>query len=141
MTHRLTDLEDALRALGEHGERIAAFDPAPEDLDDISTGLTRAHRALAAARAVIGRAGCRVHPSAPLDPTTGNACLLCETARRRGQLPEQPTQAPAVPFTDICREVAVHGQEEAVRRYGAPTVARALNRCRNEPDLTEEPAS
>lgn len=130
MTHRLTDLEEALRELGDAGNRIAAFDPGPEDLDEIAAGLARAHRALAAARGIVGRSGCRQHPTGPVDQENGG-CLLCATARRRGQLPEQPARPAATPLTDICQEVAEHGHDEAVLRHGAPAVARALLRCRN----------
>ncbi|MXM66755.1 hypothetical protein GR925_25820 [Streptomyces sp. HUCO-GS316] len=140
MTHRHRDLEDALRALGEHGDRIAAFDPGPEDLDEIGAGLTRAHKALTAARGLVGRTGCPVHPSAPVDPAAGGGCLLCETARRRGQLPQQEPATAAATVAEICEQVAAHGQEEAVRRYGPRAVTRALLHCQPDPDQTKESA-
>ncbi|UJV42926.1 hypothetical protein [Streptomyces sp. AMCC400023] len=140
MTRRFTDLEQELRALGEHGDRIAAFDPSAEDLDDIGAGLARAHKALTAARGTVGRTGCRLHPTVPGDPAAGDACLLCETARRRGHPPAPAAALGVVSLADICRDVAAHGQEEAVRRYGPRTVTRALLHCRHT-DLTEESAS
>ncbi len=48
--------------------------------------------------------------------------------------------AQAVPLEVVARTVGEVGQEEAVRRFGARTVTRALLRCRNELALTQESA-
>ncbi|MEN1889498.1 hypothetical protein [Streptomyces mirabilis] len=45
-----------------------------------------------------------------------------------------------MPLEQICQAVAELGQDEAMRRYGARTVTRALLRCRFDPMLTEESA-
>ncbi|MEU7323334.1 hypothetical protein ABZ682_22705 [Streptomyces griseoviridis] len=139
MSDLTTELGDALRALGEHGEHLTAFAAAPEQLDDIAADIERARRLLASVRAELAPTGCRIHPAAPADPATGAACLFCATNRRRGQMPGQQSAA-TVPLKEICRAVAEFGQEEAVRRYGAQTVTRALLRCRFDPALTEESA-
>lgn len=139
MTDTTTDLAGALRTLGGHGDRLTIFAASPEQLEEIAQDLDRARRLLAAVRAEQGLTGCRQHPAGPVDHADGG-CLLCSTARRRGQLLPQP-EAPAVtPLTDICREVAQHGHDEAVLRHGARAVARALLHCRNTTDLTEESA-
>ncbi|MDX3345971.1 hypothetical protein PV387_23065 [Streptomyces sp. ME02-6987-2C] len=141
MSHTTTELGSALRALGERGEHLLAFEAAPEQLDEIDEGLENARRLLAGARAELAPSGCRVHPSAPSDPASGERCLFCATNRRRGQAPGQPaTVIEAVPLEQICRAVAEHGQDEAVRRFGARQVTRALLRCRFDPMLTEESA-
>ena len=139
MTDTTADLGRALRALGEHGDRLILFAAAPEQLDEISRDLDGARRLLAAVRAEQGLTGCRQHPSGPVDQAEGG-CLLCATARRRGQLPEQPAGPAVAPLTAICREVAEHGHDEAVQRHGARAVARALLHCRNTTDPTEESA-
>lgn len=139
MTDPTTDLGRALRALAEHGDRLTVFAASPEQLDEIGRDLDQARRLLAAARAEQGLTRCAQHPGGPVDTEAGG-CLLCATARRRGQLPEQPTTTPAVPLTDVCREVAVNGQDAAVRRYGPVTVTRALLHCRHDTYLTEESA-
>lgn len=130
MTDTTSDLAGALRALGSHGDRLTIFAASPEQLEEIAQDLERARRSLAAVRAEQGLTGCRQHPTGPVDQENGG-CLLCATARRRGQLPEQPARPAATPLTDICQEVAEHGHDEAVLRHGAPAVARALLRCRN----------
>lgn len=140
MTDTTADLGRALRALGEHGDRLTLFAASPEQLDEIGRDLDGARRLLAAVRAEQGLTGCRQHPAGPVDLAAGGGCLLCSTARRRGQLPVQGAAPAEVPLTEICREVAEHGQEAAVLRHGARTVTRALLHCRNEPDLTEESA-
>ncbi|MYR58880.1 hypothetical protein GTY54_22440, partial [Streptomyces sp. SID625] len=118
MTNLTTELGSALRALGEHGDRLTVFEAAPEQLDEIGADLDRARRLLADVRAEQSPAGCRVHPSAPRDPATGEACLFCATNRRRGQTPgETATVTAAVPLEQVCRAVAELGHEEAVRRF------------------------
>ncbi|MDQ1018815.1 hypothetical protein [Streptomyces afghaniensis] len=139
MSSLTTELGSALRALGEHGEHLTVFEAAPEQLDEIGEGLDHARRLLADVRAELSPTGCRIHPAAPPDPASGAACLFCATNRRRGQVAAVPV-AEAVSLDDVCRVVAEHGQEEAVRRYGARTVTRALLRCRFDPMLTEESA-
>lgn len=139
MTNLSTELGSALRDLGEHGEHLTVFEAAPEQLDEIGEGLDRARRLLAGVRAELSPTGCRIHPAAPPDPASGAACLFCATNRRRGQVSAAPVTE-AVSLDDVCRAVAEHGQEEAVRRYGARTVTRALLRCRFDPMLTEESA-
>ena len=139
MTRRRNDLERALRALGEHGERIAAFDPGPEDLDEIRDDLAKAHRALTRARAVVGDSGCQVHPGGPVDTEAGGGCLLCATNRRRGQIPGQPA-ADNVPTSEICRAIVEQGHQAAVAAYGARAVTRAIVTCRNDPEFLEESA-
>ncbi|MFD7956998.1 hypothetical protein ACFV4X_26335 [Streptomyces ardesiacus] len=141
MTNLTTELGGALRDLGEHGEHLLAFEAASEQLDEIGEGLDRARRLLADVRAELSPTGCRIHPSAPPDPASGAACLFCATNRRRGQMAavQEPTAA-MVPLEEICRAVAEHGQDEAVRRFGARQVTRALLRCRFDPMLTEESA-
>ncbi|PWI16052.1 hypothetical protein DI272_19165 [Streptomyces sp. Act143] len=140
MTHTTTELGGALRDLGEHGEHLLAFEASPEQLDEIGEGLDRARRLLADARAELAPTGCRIHPAAPPDPATGAACLFCATNRRRGQVSAPEPVADAVPLDEICRFVAEHGQEQAVRQYGARQVTRALLRCRFDPMLSEESA-
>jgi len=143
MTDTTTGLGRVLRVLGEHGDRLAVFEAAPEQLDEIGQDLDRARRLLAGVRAELAPAGCRQHPGAPVDPTTGGGCLFCATNRRRGQIPDQTPTVPVVlPLDEICEAVAEFGHDEAVRRYGARTVARALLRCRPAPasPLTEESA-
>ncbi|MFF0092769.1 hypothetical protein ACFYSF_22790 [Streptomyces canus] len=137
MSNLTTELGHALRALSEHGERLVAFAAAPEQLDEIGAALDGARRLLARVRAEVAPSGCPAHPSAPRDPATGEACLFCATNRRRGAT---STVTEAVPLAEICRVVAEVGQEEAVRRYGARLVTRALLRCRMDPMLTEESA-
>jgi hypothetical protein len=140
MTNQTTELGSALRTLGEHGERLLAFAASPEQLDDIGQDLDQARRLLAGVQAELSPSSCRLHPNAPRDPASGEACLFCATNRRRGQVPGQAPVTAAVPLEQICRAVAELGQEEAVRRYGARTVTRALLRCRFDPMLTEESA-
>jgi hypothetical protein len=141
MTNLSTELGSALRALGEQGEHLLAFEAAPEQLDEIGEGLDRARRLLAGVRAELSPTGCRIHPAAPPDPASGAACLFCATNRRRGQVAAAPEPTAAVvPLDEICRAVAEVGHDEAVRRYGARTVTRALLRCRFDPMLTEESA-
>ncbi|MEU1853968.1 hypothetical protein ABZ499_33095 [Streptomyces sp. NPDC019990] len=140
MSNLTTELGGLLRALGEHGEHLTVFEAAPEQLDEIGEGLDRARRLLADVRAELSPTGCRTHPAAPPDPASGAACLFCATNRRRGQVAAVAPVAEAVSLDDVCRAVAEHGQDEAVRRYGARTVARALLRCRFDPTLTEESA-
>ncbi|MFB7115190.1 hypothetical protein [Streptomyces sp. NPDC056291] len=138
MSKQVTELGEALRALGERGEHLIALQPAPEDLDEIRGDLDAARRLLVAARASLAR-GCAQHPGAPTDPTAGGACLLCATNRRRDEA-EGGIVAQAVPLETVARAVADLGQEEAVRRFGARTVTRALLRCRNDLVLTQESA-
>ncbi|MEU6595057.1 hypothetical protein ABZ923_38670 [Streptomyces sp. NPDC046881] len=138
MSNLTTELGGALRSLGEHGEHLLAFEAAPEQLDEIGEGLENARRLLTAVRAELSPTGCRIHPAAPPDPASGAACLFCATNRRRGQVAAEP--AAVVSLDDVCRAVAEHGQDEAVRRFGARTVTRALLRCRFDPMLTEESA-
>ncbi|MFB7574643.1 hypothetical protein [Streptomyces sp. NPDC056165] len=138
MSKQVTELGAALRALGERGEHLMAFQPAPEDLDEIRDDLDAARRLLVAARASLAR-GCAQHPGTPTDPTAEGACLLCATNRRRGEA-EGGIFAQAVPLETVARAVADLGQEEAVRRFGARTVTRALLRCRNDLVLTQESA-
>lgn len=138
MTDSTTDLAGALRTLGAHGDRLTLFAASPEQLEEIAQDLERARRLLAAVRAEQGLTGCRQHPAGPVDGASGG-CLLCATARRRGQLPEQPAGPAVATLTDICREVSEHGHDEAVLRHGARAVTRALLHCRNT-DPTEESA-
>lgn len=140
MTDTTPDLGRALRDLGEHGDRLTVFAAAPEQLDDIGRDLDRARRLLAAVRAEQGLTGCRQHPAGPVDTEAGGGCLLCATARRRGQLPQQEPATAAATVTEICEQVAAHGQEEAVRRYGPRAVTRALLHCQPDPDQTKESA-
>lgn len=140
MTNRTTELGSALRTLGEHGERLMAFEAAPEQLDEIGEGLDRARRLLADVRAEQSPTGCRIHPAAPPDPASGAACLFCATNRRRGQVAAPAPVTVAVSLDEICQVAAEEGHDEAVRRYGARAVARALLRCRFDPMLTEESA-
>ncbi|MFF5968174.1 hypothetical protein ACFY64_31525 [Streptomyces collinus] len=141
MTDRTTELGSALRALCEHGEHLTVFEAAPEQLDEIGAALDGARRLLTQVRAELSPSGCRSHPNAPRDPATGEACLFCATNRRRGQVPGAgAVVTAAVPLEDICRVVAEVGQDEAVRRFGARMVTRALLRCRFDPALTEESA-
>lgn len=140
MTDTTSDLGNALRALGAHGDHLTLFAAAPEQLDEIGQDLERARRLLADVRAEQGLTGCRQHPAGPTDPENGGGCLLCATNRRRGQLPAQPATDTPAPVADICREVAEHGQTAAIRRYGPLPVVRALRHCPNNPDLTEETA-
>ncbi|MFJ6561987.1 hypothetical protein ACIQMV_19425 [Streptomyces sp. NPDC091412] len=139
MSKQVTELGEALRALGERGEHLIALQPAPEDLDEIRGDLDAARRLLVAARASLAR-GCAQHPGAPTDPTAGGACLLCATNRRRGVADGGGIVAQAVPLETVARAVADLGQDEAVRRFGARTVTRALLRCRNDLVLTQESA-
>ncbi|MFI2434729.1 hypothetical protein [Streptomyces sp. NPDC018693] len=140
MTNLTTELGDALRALGEHGEHLLVFEAAPEQLDEIGEGLDRARRLLAGVRAEQSPTGCRIHPAAPPDPASGAACLFCATNRRRSQVTAAAPVTAVVPLDEICRAVAEVGHDEAVRRYGARAVTRALLRCRFDPMLTEESA-
>ncbi|MFJ1606960.1 hypothetical protein ACIOHS_26855 [Streptomyces sp. NPDC088253] len=140
MSNLTTELGSALRALGEHGEHLMAFEAAPEQLDEIGEGLDRARRLLADVRAEQSPTGCRIHPAAPPDPASGAACLFCATNRRRGQVSAPAPVAVAVSLDEICQVAAEEGHDEAVRRYGARMVARALLRCRFDPMLTEESA-
>ncbi|MER6367336.1 hypothetical protein ABT255_02970 [Streptomyces mirabilis] len=140
MTNQTTELGSALRALGEHGDRLTVFAASPEQLDDIGQDLDRARRLLGDVQAELSPSGCRQHPTAPRDPASGEACLFCATNRRRGQVPGQAPVTAAVPLEQICQAVAELGQDEAMRRYGARTVTRALLRCRFDPILTEESA-
>lgn len=137
MSKQVTELGEKLRALGNRGEHLLAFDPAVDDLDEIREDLDGARRLLLAARASLAR-GCPEHPGAPTDPTAGGACLFCATNRRRGQTGGAVAQA--VPLEVVARVVGEVGQEEAVARFGARTVTRALLRCRNELALTQESA-
>ncbi|MGV9913424.1 hypothetical protein [Streptomyces tendae] len=138
---KTTELGDALRALGEHGGHLSVFSAAPEQLDEIGEALDGARRLLGAVRAELAPSGCRVHPSAPSDPASGERCLFCATNRRRGQAPGQrAVVTAAVPLEQVCRAIAEVGQDEAVRRFGARQVTRALLRCRFDPMLTEESA-
>ncbi|KQW13582.1 hypothetical protein [Streptomyces sp. Root369] len=140
MTNRTTELGGALRALGEHGEHLSVFAAAPEQLDEIGEGLDQARRLLADVRAELAPSGCRIHPSAPPDPASGAACLFCATSRRRGQMSVPGPVTVADSLDEICQFAAEHGHDEAVRRYGARAVTRALLRCRFDPMLTEESA-
>ncbi|MGY3199803.1 hypothetical protein [Streptomyces sp. TE5632] len=140
MTNATTELGRALRDLGEHGDRLTAFAASPEQLDEIGADLDRVRRLLADARAELDPSGCRVHPGAPPDPEAGGACLFCATNRRRGQTPGGAPVTAAVRMDQVCQVVAEFGQDEAMRRYGARTVTRALVHCRFDPMLTEESA-
>ncbi|GGQ49635.1 hypothetical protein GCM10010250_21460 [Streptomyces althioticus] len=140
MSNLTTELGAALRALGEHGEHLTVFEAAPEQLDEIGEALDGARRLLADVRAELAPSGCRVHPAAPPDPASGAACLFCATNRRRSQTSVPAPVTAVVPVDEICRAVADTGHDEAVRRYGARVVARALLRCRFDPMLTEESA-
>lgn len=137
MTGQNTDLACALRALGEHGDRLTVFALAPEQLDEILRELDTARRLLLAVRAAQGPTGCARHPHAPADPTSGGACLLCTTNRRTGQA-AQPTEV--APVADICRAVRTEGRDAAIARFGGRAVARAVNACRNDPAFLEESA-
>ncbi|MEV6738625.1 hypothetical protein AB0N14_17520 [Streptomyces sp. NPDC051104] len=136
MIEKVTELGEALRALGVRGEHLIALQPAPEDLDEIRDEMDAARRLLAVARASLARR-CPQHPNAPTDPAAGGECLFCATNRRRG---ETGNVTPAVPLQEVARAVAELGQDEAVRRYGAKTVTRALLVCRNDLALLQESA-
>lgn len=138
MTEKVTELGEALRALGERGEHLIALQPAPEDLDEIRDEMDEARRLLVVARASLARR-CPQHPQAPVDPATGSECLFCATNRRRGQTSEASVSQ-AVPLAEVARVIAEEGQDEAVRRFGARTVTRALLRCRNDLVLSQESA-
>ncbi|WP_328434520.1 hypothetical protein [Streptomyces sp. NBC_00425] len=138
MTYLSTELGSALRALGEHGERLLAFAAAPEQLDEIGEGLDRARRLLTDARAELGPSGCRLHPTAPVDPAAGGGCLFCATNRRRGLAAAAVVEE--APTSVICRAVVEQGHEAAVARYGARAVTRAILTCRNNPEFLEESA-
>ncbi|GLX54468.1 hypothetical protein Shyhy01_74170 [Streptomyces hygroscopicus subsp. hygroscopicus] len=136
MTEKVTELGEALRALGERGEHLIALQPAPEDLDEIRDEMDAARRLLVVARASLARR-CPQHPNAPVDPAADGECLFCATNRRRG---ETGGVTEAVPLHTVARAVAELGQDEAVRRYGAQTVTRAPLRCRNDIGLLQESA-
>ncbi|MFD9903873.1 hypothetical protein [Streptomyces sp. NPDC059063] len=143
-SHQTADLTRALQALGEHGDRLALFEPSPEQLDEIALDIDEARKLVARARASLGPTGCLQHPGAPAAPGPGSgpgrACLLCEIAQRRGRASMRPVVAPVVPLDVVARTIAEEGQEEAVRRYGGQTVTRALVKCRTDLALTEESA-
>ncbi|QNT94860.1 hypothetical protein HEP81_04587 [Streptomyces griseofuscus] len=136
MSEKVTELGEALRALGERGEHLIALQPAPEDLDEIREEMDAARRLLVVARASLARR-CPQHPNAPADPTADGECLFCATNRRRG---ETANVTEAVPLQTVARAVAELGQDEAVRRYGAQTVTRAVLVCRNDLALLQESA-
>jgi hypothetical protein len=132
-----TDLADALRVLGEHGDRLALFATAPDQLDEILTDLDQARRLLLAARAALGPSGCRFHPAVPVDPAAGGACLICAQHQRAGQLAEQAGALEAASVADICAAVAAEGWPAAEARYGPQAVARAVLLCRKDTDLRD----
>ncbi|MEW2568403.1 hypothetical protein [Streptomyces sp. NPDC047070] len=138
-TPEVPDLGHALRALGEAGDRLLAFEVSREQLDELLADLDAARKTLLAVRAGLGPSGCRRHPHVPLDPTTGGECLLCAQNRRRGL-----TTAAAVeeaPLSVICQAIVTDGHEAAVARFGARAVTRAILHCRNDPEfLLEESA-
>ncbi|MFJ5038006.1 hypothetical protein [Streptomyces parvulus] len=137
MTDLTNELAGALRALAEHGEHLAAFAAAPEQLDEIGADLARAHRLLANVRAEQAPTGCRVHPAAPPDPASGAACLFCATNRRRGQTADATAE---VSVSAICQAIVEEGHEAAVARFGARAVARAILTCRKDPEFLGESA-
>lgn len=137
--HPVTELAGALRALGEHGDRLTLFQPAIEDLDTVRAELGRAHRLLAVARASLGPV-CQIHPDAPPDPTVEGGCMFCVQNQRRGQAARQPAGSEVAPVSVICRSIVEEGHEAAVRRFGARAVTRAIVTCRNDPEFLEESA-
>ncbi|MER5542773.1 hypothetical protein ABT072_10065 [Streptomyces sp. NPDC002589] len=98
--------------------------------------MDAALRLLVVARASLARQ-CPQHPNAPTDPTAGGECLFCATNRRRG---ETGSVTAAVTLQTVARAVAELGPDEAVRRYGAQTVTRAVLRCRNLLAMLQESA-
>ncbi|WP_051854711.1 hypothetical protein [Streptomyces sp. NRRL B-1347] len=137
----IADLARLLHAVGAHGDHLAAFDPHPEQLDEIAADLDQARRLLTRARAALTGPRCPRHPGGPVDPTAGGTCLLCATYRRRGQVQsEVQEQDVDAPLEVVARTVAEYGQREAMRRHGARTVARALVHHRLDPALTQESA-
>ncbi|WP_306192475.1 hypothetical protein [Streptomyces sp. MK5] len=98
--------------------------------------MDAARRLLVVARASLAPR-CSQHPNAPVDPTAGDACLFCATNRRRG---EAAVVTQAVPLEQVARVVAELGQDEAVCRFGARRVTRAVLRCRNGLASSQESA-
>lgn len=126
----------ALRLVGEHGERLEAFDPGPEQLDEILRDLDAARRLLVAARASFSRTGCQRHPAGPVDPTNGR-CLLCTQYERAGRITLQAGALEEASVAEICAVISEHGQEAAENRFGPRAVARAVLHCRKDTDLRE----
>ena len=135
----VTDLGYALRALGEHGDRLLMFAVSREQLDEVLAAIDGARRRLLAVRASLGPSGCPRHPQVPVDPTAGGECLLCAQNRRRGRIAAAaaPEQAPTAV---ICRAIVRDGHDAAVRRFGARAVTRAILQCRNDPEFLGESA-
>lgn len=134
-TSEVTDLGRALRALGEHGERLEAFAATREQLDEILVALDATRKRLQAVRATFGPSGCSLHPNVPVDPAAGGRCLLCAQHQRAGQnaAPEVVTGTVA----EICQYIDEHGQPAAEERFGAPAVTRAVIHCRKYQPMRE----
>lgn len=127
----------ALRLVGEHGDRVEAFDHGPEQLDEVLRDLDAARRLLVAARASHSRTGCRQHPTGPVDPTNGGRCLLCTQYERTGRITLQAGALEEASLAEICAVIAEQGQEAAEARFGPRAVARAVLHCRKDTDLRE----
>lgn len=130
MTDAPPDLLQALRAMCEHGDRLALLVATPEQLDEILTDLDRARRLLLTARASFGPTGCRLHPAGPVDPAAGGRCLLCAQHERAGRISEQASALEEATVSEICTAIAEQGQEAAENRFGPRAVARAIVHCR-----------